>query len=188
MDFINYLNLFDEILTAEHPVAPYDNSAYFNYAELNQKRQERWYNKGELTNDAKETLSRLNQNLNWILITEPWCGDAAHSSPFLSKLAEASEKIKLQIQLRDTNSEINNYLTHGGKSIPLLIVRDENGKDIFRWGPRPEGAQKIQLKNKESDKSDEEKRVELQKWYNTDKGVSIQREIILLLKSNLLVD
>jgi hypothetical protein len=184
MDFRNYLNLFDEILTADKPAAPYNTAAYFNYAELNNKRQERWHKKGKLLPETIDAFSKINQNLNWVLITEPWCGDAAHSGPFIGKMAEASKKINLQVQLRDGDSEIENYLTNGSKSIPVLIVRDENGKDLFRWGPRPSAAQEIHLNNQVSDKTEESKKVELQKWYNADKGVCIQHEIVSFLKDN----
>jgi|TARA_R110000737_G_scaffold345455_2_gene373999 hypothetical protein len=187
MNFSNYLNLFDEIITAENPVAPYNEEAYFHYAELNHKRQDRWQKKGELSADTLDALSKINQNLNWVLITEPWCGDAAHSNPFIDKMADASDNIDLTVQLRDSGSEIDKYLTNGGKSIPILIVRDAEGNDIFRWGPRPEAAQEIHLKNLQSDKSEEEKKVELQKWYNADKGATIQKELVSLLKENKLI-
>ena len=40
--------------------------------------------------------------------------------------------------MRDNdNSEIESYLTNGSKSIPKLIIRDNDGKDLFVWGPRP---------------------------------------------------
>lgn len=187
MNFTNYQNLFDEILTSEKPAAPYNDEAYFNYTELNHKRQDRWQKKGELLDLTKEALTKVNQKLNWILITEPWCGDAAHSNPFIDLMAEYSDQVNLKIQLRDSGSEIDQYLTNGGKSIPILIVRDADGKDIFIWGPRPAEAQAIHISNQKSDKSEEEKKIELQKWYNSDKGVEIQNEIISLMKENNLI-
>jgi hypothetical protein len=38
----------------------------------------------------------------WIIITEPWCGDAAHIVSFLIKLAEQNDQISYRIELRDS--------------------------------------------------------------------------------------
>lgn len=188
MNFTKYLQLFKQILTTENNSAPYDSPDIMHYVELNDKRQERWLKKASLKTETIDSLSSINQPLQWILITEPWCGDAAHSNPFIAKMAEASSEIDLKIQLRDGNSEIENYLTNGGKSIPILVVRDVAGNDIFRWGPRPLPAQEIFLDNAKATKTEEEKKIELQKWYNSDKGETIQNEIVQLMKKHKLFD
>ena len=70
-------------------------------------------------------------------VTEPmrWgrlflCGDAAHIVPIIYLMSRLNNNITLRIQLRDSGSEIEKYLTNGTKSIPMLIVRDENNKDL----------------------------------------------------------
>jgi hypothetical protein len=178
MTFEKYNGLFEEILQADQPKAPYDNLDFFHYTELNQKRQDRWLKKGEILPELADKIKSINTPQNWVLISEPWCGDASHIVPFIGKIAELNSKINLQIQLRDSDSEIDKYLTNGGKSIPILIVRDVDNKDIFHWGPRPEEAQKIHLENLNSSKTPEEKKIELQKWYNSDKGMSLQKELL----------
>ncbi len=181
MNYEKYNALFHEIAEAKSPKAPYDNPEFVHYVELNQKRQERWLKKGELTAQTKETISKISEKQNWVLITEPWCGDAAHSTPFIEKMAAMNPNIALTIQLRDEDSEIDKYLTNGGKSIPILVARNEAHDDIFVWGPRPAEAQEIHLRNLKSDKSNEEKKIELQQWYNKDKGQMIQKEISALI-------
>jgi hypothetical protein len=182
MNFKKYEGLFENILTAETPVAPYDQADYIQYVELNHKRQDRWIKKGDILPETQAIIGAISTPQKWVLITEPWCGDAAHLSPFIAKMAELNPNIELTVQLRDSDSEIDQYLTDGGKSIPKLIVRNENNEDLFVWGPRPAAAQKIHLENLTSDKTMEEKKVELQKWYNKDKGASMQAEIASLLK------
>ncbi|MEJ6491699.1 MAG: thioredoxin family protein [Flavobacteriales bacterium] len=183
MTYDKYNSLFDEILSSDQPLAPYDQANYFNYAELNKKRQERWDKKGTISDALKTAISEIDSPQKWVLITEPWCGDAAHSVPFIAKIAETNSNIELEIQLRDSDSEIDNYLTNGGKSIPILVVRNESTEDLFVWGPRPTEAQNIHLANLDTDKSMEDKKVELQKWYNQDKGQELQNEILALLKN-----
>ena len=181
MNFENYDQLFNDILNSDSPAAPYDNPDYFEYVQLNKRRQDRWLKKGEISEDLKSKIQAIDKPQTWTLITEPWCGDASHLSPFIKLIAELNPKIELTIQLRDSDSEIDNYLTNGGKSIPILIARDDEGKDLFVWGPRPAEAQKIHMTNLKSDKPIEAKKVELQKWYNQDKGQTIQNEIKSLL-------
>ena len=178
MTFQTYLDYFTEILQAEKPSAPYDNPDFLHYVELNDKRQERWLKKGDLLPELAEKIKLIKAIQHWVLITEPWCGDASHSVPFIGMLAELNPNIHLDVQLRDSNSEIDKYLINGGKSIPILVVRDESNTDLFHWGPRPIEAQKIHLDNLTSEKTVEEKKVELQKWYNSDKGLSLQNELL----------
>ena len=142
----------------------------------------RWEKKGELTDEMKTILSGITTKQNWVLITEPWCGDAANSVPLIAKMATLNSNINLEIQLRDSASEIDRYLTNGGKAIPKLIVRDVNGEDLFVWGPRPEKAQALVLSQKEEDLTQDEKYANILQWYMKDKGGSVQSEIISGLK------
>jgi len=78
-------------------------------------------------------------------------------------------------------------LTNGGKSIPKLLMVDPETLEVFAdWGPRPNAAVELvnHLKEKFGGLTDEVKE-ELQKWYNTDKSVSTQNEIISLLKNTV---
>lgn len=182
MNFQTYTDLFERVKNGNTSDLPYTD-ALNDYTILNKSRQERWIKKGELLEETVSILRALDRKQHWVLITEPWCGDAAHVVPFIHLMAEQNALIDLELQLRDSDSEIDQYLTNGSKSIPVLIVRDEDGKDLFQWGPRPESATKIHLKNKDLDIPQEQKKVELQQWYNTNKGEEIQREIICLLRN-----
>ncbi len=181
MTWTEYNNYFDEILSNPNPAAPYDNPDYLDYTKLNHKRSHRWMKHGEILPQMKEAISRIKEDQHWILITEPWCGDAAHSVPFIQMIAALSNKIKLEIQLRDSGSEIDNYKTNGGKAIPMLIIRDKVGKDLAVWGPRPAACQKIFLQMKADNVDFETQKITLQNWYNKDNGKSIQLELIGLV-------
>ncbi len=102
---------------------------------------------------------------HWIIITEPWCGDAGE--PFL----------------------IESYLTNGSKSIPKLVARDSSGNDLFTWGPRPQPAQELRTTLITSNTDPEATKIALQHWYNEDKGESLHTELTALsnevLTSNL---
>lgn len=182
MNYQAYLKLFDAILSSESPQAPYNKPAYINYVKLNQSRMARWTKTMELQPDLVDTLNDIEEPQHWIIITEPWCGDAAHSLPFLIAIAEKSPKITYEIQLRDSEPFlINDYLTNGGKSIPKLISRDLDGNDLFTWGPRPIASQDIFNKMKSEGAVYDEITLKLQAWYNADKGQAIQQELLDLV-------
>lgn len=183
MNFNSYLSYFESIITQTNPPAPFDNPDYFNYAKLNWSRTSRWLKNGTLSQEIKDSVAAIQNKQHWIIITEPWCGDAAHVVPFLHMIAELNPLISVDIELRDSEPlRIDNYLTNGGKSIPKLIIQDEAGKDLATWGPRPEACQVFYDTLKEKDADFETIKIELQKWYNHDEGKEIMKEIGELLK------
>jgi hypothetical protein len=181
MTIDQYQSDFETILTTELPHAPYNNPDYFQYAKMNQSRSNRWFKHGKLSSDTITKIKSIQTPQTWILITEHWCGDAAHSIPFIAMMAALNPMIQLEVQLRDSDSEIDSYLTNGGKSIPILVLRDENGKDLAVWGPRPAACQVLYLEMKNAGKDFETQKIVLQNWYNANKGLSIQAEICALL-------
>lgn len=183
MNWEEYLQYFEGILSSDNLVAPYDNDDYFQYTKLNWARSNRWLKKSPLTQETKNIIESINEIQEWVVITEPWCGDAAHTVPVIYLMSQLNTNIHFTIQLRDSGSEIENYLTNGTKSIPILIVRDQNGKDLFHWGPRPKEAQVIFQELKTKNSSFEEAKVVLQNYYNKDKAISTQDELIALFKS-----
>lgn len=132
--------------------------------------------------DAKTqaTISSLQNKHTWLVLTESWCGDAAQILPLLNKLAELNSNIDLRLILRDESIALmDNFLTNGGRSIPKLIMLNEQQEVIGSWGPRPVEAQTFynQWRNDPNQSPYKEFQVEMQKWYLKDKGISTFREI-----------
>lgn len=182
MNFQEYLYQFEQILKNTNPSEPYNDSDYLDYTKLNFSRTKRWLKTGRLNQEAITAVKAISTAQTWIIITEPWCGDAAHSVPFIEMLARENPLIKTVYELRDSEPfRINDYLTNGGKSIPKLIVKDETRNDLWSWGPRPEECQAFFQKFVD-DKADMDKMKEaLQIWYNEDKGKGIQQELTQLI-------
>lgn len=180
MTWEKYYEQFDTLLKKRSGV--YAEDDIHHYTEMNIKRTERVLKTVTIPEEVKAIIQSVRTRQQWELITEHWCGDAAHACPLIYKLSELNPNISLKIQLRDTDSEIESYLTDGARSIPKLIVRDEQGEDLFTWGPRPALLQQLYLDLKEKGFAVEDIKVEIQKWYNKDKGVQITQEITQLLK------
>lgn len=183
MTYKEYKALFEEIIKSENPPAPYDNEDYMTYTKVNLARMKRWDKTMALDTELVASLQELSEPQHWIIIVEPWCGDAAHLLPFLIRLAQTSPEITYELQLRDSEPFlINSYLTNGGKSIPKLIARDGQGNDLFTWGPRPEGAQRLMEELKATNADFEMVKMELQRWYNENKGKELFEELLGILK------
>jgi hypothetical protein len=178
MNFAAYEQRFLDILLDTNPGAPYDDAHYLDYVRLNWSRQQRWLKTGLLNDELTLIIQAIPRKQYWTIITEPWCGDAAHSLPFLHRLAELNPLITVDYQLRDSEPFlIENYLTGISRSIPKLIIADSNKKDIAVWGPRPAGCQLLFEQLIATRAEVEQKKISLQQWYNLDKGVSLQQEL-----------
>ena len=83
-----------------------------------------------------------------LVITEPWCGDSLAIFPTVAKLFMAAG-CEIRVIRRDEQPElIDDFLTNGGRSIPIVIVLDEAFNERFHWGPRPAPAQQIVMESK----------------------------------------
>lgn len=182
MTFREYVDYFEQILASPEDYDPYGNEEYLNYTKLNWSRMNRWLKRFEPQDAMKSLIASITEPQHWIVITEPWCGDAAHSVPQLYQMVRNNPNIDFEIQLRDSEPFlIEDYLTDGSKSIPKLIIRNDVGHDKVIWGPRPEPLQRIYMQMKDEERPFEEIKEALQKWYNEDKGEILQRELLAQL-------
>ncbi len=130
-------------------------------------------------------LKNINRKRHILVISEGWCGDAAQSVPVVNKLAENSDMLEMRVIFRDEDERlINRYLTNGAQSIPIVIILDaENFEEIAHWGPRPEPLFPFLKKYKENPETytHDDFVLDLQNFYNKDKGHSVAEELINLL-------
>ena len=155
-----------------------------HYSELNEVRMNRLEKTLKMDSEVLKTLQNLKSKQTWLVVSEGWCGDAAQILPIIKLMADSSENIDLKIVFRDENEDlINQFLTNGAKSIPKLIILNENLEVINHWGPRPEAAKNLIIDYKAKHGIvDETAKIALQKWYLEDKGISTQKEIVAMLQ------
>jgi hypothetical protein len=124
-------------------------------------------------------------DLIWLVLTEPWCGDASQVVPVLYTIASCSEHISFRILQSDAHPDVMSaYLTDGSRSIPKLIcLKADTLEELGTWGPRPANLQKIVLENKDDASLSFGAKVRMvHDWYNEDKTASIQDEFIDLVR------
>ena len=130
-------------------------------------------------------LTAIKTDLIWLVLSEPWCGDASQVVPVLYTIASCSEHISFRILQSDAHPEVMSaYLTDGSRSIPKLIcLRADTLEELGTWGPRPANLQKIVLENKDDASLSFGAKVRMvHDWYNEDKTASIQDEFIDLVR------
>ncbi|WP_313893524.1 thioredoxin family protein [Psychrobacillus sp.] len=83
-----------------------------------------------------------------LVITEDWCGDAMMNNAILRKITEAAE-IEVRAVYRDEDvTLIDQYLTNGGRAIPIYLLLNKDGEVISKWGPRAEKVQQYVIDNR----------------------------------------
>jgi hypothetical protein len=119
-----------------------------------------------------------------MLLTEDWCGDSAQNIPYIVKMAECNSMINLRILLRDQNTDIIDlYLSDSNsRSIPKLVAFNENGDELFQWGPRPKEAQELVRKLKSEGLSKEEYILQLHLWYGKNRRKNLELEFIQIIE------
>jgi hypothetical protein len=158
--------------------------ALISYTKLNESRMKRWDKTLKISDVALSKIQAFNQDVTWLVITESWCGDAAHVLPVLNKITELNDFIDFKIVLRDENPElIDAFLTDGNKSIPKLIIVDNETKEVLNtYGPRPSEATSYVKRFKATHGTlTADFKEDLQHWYNKDKGQNIVADITQLL-------
>jgi glutaredoxin-related protein len=156
---------------------------YQRYLELNEVRFKRITKTFTPSTEFTAAVQGITKPSNWIIITEPWCGDAAQSVPLLLKLIDQIPNARFTLELRDQSTLIDQYLTNGGKGIPMVIVRDEQGNDLFVWGPRTREAQELFNELKAEGVELKVLHESLHGWYAKDQGKTLELELLSLIQA-----
>lgn len=180
--YSEYRTLVKDLLAEGKSTGPNQSDSLLNYSVLNDKRMNRLDKTSKLSEETISSIKRVQAPQTWIVLTESWCGDAAQTLPVINKIAELNPNINLKIVLRDENEALmDQFLTNGGRSIPKLIAVDKNNEVLKTWGPRPSTATKMVNDYKsEHGQLDADFKKDLQIWYNKDKGVNTQEDILSL--------
>jgi hypothetical protein len=113
-----------------------------------------------------------------LVIAEDWCGDASNTVPIVAKFVDAVPGFELRVILRDANPDVmDQYLTNGSRSIPIVIALDQNFQEIGHWGPRPTELQAWVMANRNT-MPKSELYPQVRKWYARDRGETTLREVL----------
>ena len=184
MSYEDYKNLVKQMVAENSTTGAEKTEALANYTVLNDRRMKRWDKTVRISEAAQEKIKAFKGKMTWLVLTESWCGDAAHIMPVINKVAELNTNITYRVVLRDEHEALMNaFLTNGGKAIPkLIMIDDTTDKVADTFGPRPSVATKLVNEYKvEHGKLTPEFKEDLQVWYNKNKGQAIIDDLVAVL-------
>ena len=184
ISYSEYRELVEKLVEDQSTTGKDKTDALINYTMLNDRRMRRWDKTVKLSEEDIASIKSFDKKATWLVITESWCGDAAHVMPVINKVAELNDKIDYKIVMRDENDALMDaFLTNGSRAIPKLIMIVDTNEVVNTFGPRPSVATKLVNDYKAlHGKLTPEFKEDLQRWYNKDKGQSTVSDLINLLK------
>jgi len=93
--------------------------------------------------DDREFYESLNNrdDLRCLILMADWCGDVVRNIPVVFKALENSG-IPIEVLIMEEHLDtMDQFLTFGGRSIPVVIIADTGGVVLGQWGPRPKHVQ-----------------------------------------------
>ncbi|MGD8729892.1 MAG: thioredoxin family protein [Gemmatimonadota bacterium] len=184
------------VLASDQPTTPatalpldrarFEAAATFEeYLEGVEKNRDLWhgvYERVRLPEELVAEARTLSGSRHLLAISEDWCGDAVNTLPVVARLAE-EVGWDLRVVSRDDNPDLmDNHLTNGrSRSIPVVIVYDEDFGEIGWWGPRPGELQDWVLSEGLAMPSPERYKV-VRRWYARDHGRTTLRELVGLVR------
>jgi len=185
LTYATYKELISTLLAEGKTTGSDDSEAMLHYTKMNMQRMHRVEKTVLLNKELTAAIEQLENKYQLLVISEGWCGDAAQITPIFYKMTEAyPDKFELRFVLRDKHLElIDAHLTNGGRAIPVLLVLNEKGELIGKWGPRPAVLQEIlsEWKKEIADMFAVAEKLHL--WYAKDKTQTTQSELTALVSS-----
>jgi hypothetical protein len=180
--YAEYQHLIHELIEIGKVTGVEQSESLLEYTKLNMHRMHRWDKTFTPNAVLAKKISDWKSPLQWIVITEGWCGDAAQQLPVIEKLASLNASITTRYVLRDEQPEfMDHFLTNGSRAIPIWVCLDAMGELIWKWGPRPKEAADLMNRMKEEGLDDSIRKQELHGWYAKNKHIAFQAEIEKLL-------
>lgn len=154
------------------------------YLESVHKNRELWHGVHDHVGLPDELVDRARDipgRWRLLALSEDWCGDAVNTLPAVARLAEEAGW-DLRVMSRDDNPDVmDEHLTNGrSRSIPVVIVYDEDFREVGWWGPRPGELQRWVLGEGLAMPSPERYKV-VRRWYAKDKARTTLEELLGLV-------
>lgn len=156
------------------------------YLETVVKNRELWhavYERVRLPEAVVGEASAVPGKWHLLALSEDWCGDAVNTLPAISRFAD-EVGWEMRVLGRDDNLDLMDaHLTNGrSRSIPIVIVYDEQFREVGWWGPRPGTIQDWVMGEGLSMASPDRYKV-IRRWYAKDRGRTTLAEVLDIVAS-----
>ena len=161
--------------------------SFQTFLEESQENCDLWTSAYRRAKPPEDQLARLGDipgTWRLLALSADWCLDATATISPLAAFVDAAPNLEFRHLDRDEHLDlIDEHLTNGrSRSIPVVLVLDENGMERAWWGPRPADLQ-AWFEGAESQALPKDERYrELRKWYARDRGRATITEIVSLVE------
>ncbi|MET3288753.1 UNVERIFIED_CONTAM: hypothetical protein ABID98_001323 [Brevibacillus sp. OAP136] len=128
-------------------------AAFIDSMEKNKETFLNWYESfaWEQEEDQKFFQSlQFRDDLRCLILAAEWCGDVVRNVPVVLKALEETGMPVEILVMEDHLDTMDQYLTMGGRSIPVVIIADTGGYVLGTWGPRPKHVQEVMVAFKQA--------------------------------------
>jgi len=104
------------------------------------------------SDDDREFFASLNNrdDLRCLILMADWCGDVVRNIPVVFRALENSG-IPIDVLIMEEHLDtMDQFLTMGGRSVPVVIFADTGGHVLGQWGPRPKHVQEAMIAFKQA--------------------------------------
>ncbi|WP_219835851.1 thioredoxin family protein [Paenibacillus sp. R14(2021)] len=113
---------------------------FYDAMQKNQEAFQGWSSRFEWVNgEDREFFESINNrdDLRCVIIASDWCGDVVRNVPVVFQAMELTGMSVEVLIMEEHLDTIDEFLTMGGRSIPIVIIADTGGHVLGQWGPRP---------------------------------------------------
>lgn len=135
---------------------------------------------------------QFRDDIRCLILAAEWCGDVVRNVPVVLRVLEETNMPVEILVMEDHIDVMDQFLTMGGRAIPIVIFTDTGGQVLEQWGPRPAHVQAVmedfkkQYPDREAPEYQEKintARAEMMKQYG--EGTAYQQVIVEELKERL---
>ncbi len=120
--------------------------AFINGMENNKEQFMNWYEPFQWEHEEDQEFFQslsFRDDLRCLILMAEWCGDVVRNVPVVFRAMEAAS-IPTHVLIMEEHTDVmDQFLTMGGRAIPIVIFTDTGGYVLGHWGPRPKHVQAI---------------------------------------------
>lgn len=127
--------------------------AFIDGMTKNQDKFQSWYGAFAWNSEEdREFFASLanRDDLRCLILAADWCGDVVRNVPVVLRALEPTG-MPVEILIKEEHMDVmEQFLTFGGQSIPIVIFADPGGFVLGHWGPRPQHVQEAMVRFKQN--------------------------------------
>ena len=141
------------------------------------------YERAVVPDEIRARVTALPGRWHLLVLSADWCIDATSPIPVLARLADGAPDLDLRVLDRDQHLDLmDEHLTGGtARSIPVVILLDDELEERAWWGPRPAVLQAwFRGEGQLLDKDERYRRS--RQWFARDRGRSTLDEVVGMIE------